>query len=96
MTDKINISVEGAWTYSDALAVMVDLQAGGVECGVTTGGVWINFDLEQHGPAAVSIVKQHRGRFCKQTYMEAITIESADRRIRERQVTALEKLWSES
>jgi hypothetical protein len=89
----MNTTVEGQWTWDDTCAVMKDLRASGVECGESVGGVWIMFDLESQGMAVVSIVKRHKGRFCSETFMERLTMESADRVIREREVAQLERLW---
>ena len=96
MANPITINAEGAWTYPDAKAVMRDLRSAGVECGEAVGGVWLAFDLEKHGPAVVSIVKAHKGRFCTKTFMEALTMENAERLHRENIVQKLEELWAAS
>jgi hypothetical protein len=90
----INIKCDGVWTYPDACKVVDNLKALGIEAGVTVGGVWIHFDLEKHGLAVVRIVKEARGAFCTQTYMQAIEIENAERVIRQRNIDALEAVWN--
>lgn len=92
----ISTKIEGGWTYPDAVAVMKQLRAIGVECGETVGGVWLTFDLEQQGPAVVAIVKAAKGRFCTQTMMQALTLEGAERRKRSQDIVKLENMWNAS
>ena len=91
--DNISIQAEGAWRYQEACAVISELRTIGIDSGVTVGGIWISFDLENHGLAVIQIVKKHKGRFCQQTFMQAITTESADKIIKQRIVDRLEELW---
>lgn len=90
----INIQCEGGWTYLEACSVIDQLKTLKIEAGLTVGGVWIYFDLEKDGPAVVRIVKEVKGGFCTRTYMQAIGIENAERAIRQRNIDALENLWS--
>ena len=92
----ISTTVEGAWTYPNAVAVMQQLRAIGVECGESVGGVWLSFDLEQHGPSVVAIIKAAKGRFCTQTMMQALTLEGAEHRKRSEDIARLEDLWISS
>jgi len=92
----ISTTIEGGWTYPDAVAVMQQLRAIGVECGEAVGGVWLSFDLELQGPAVVAIVKGAKGRFCAQTMMQALTLEGAQERKRQQDIAKLEALWGES
>jgi hypothetical protein len=93
-SDTVNIKAEGAWTWSKAKEVMAELKKVGIDCGEVPGGIWLSFDLQAQGNAAVRIIKAHRGRFCTQTFMMAVTLENAQRIHRERQVEKLEEIWN--
>ena len=90
----LSTTIEGPWTYPNAVAVMQQLRSIGVECGESVGGVWLSFDLEQQGPAVVAIVKGAGGQFCRQTMMQALTLEGAERHKRSQDIAKLEALWN--
>jgi len=87
-------TIEGAWTYPKACAVISELRLIGAEAGITVGGVWVYFDLESQGLSVMNIVKSSKGIFCHRTFLEALTIERCDRIHRQRMIENLENLWS--
>jgi hypothetical protein len=87
---KVSAQAEGAWGYPAACKVIDELKQIGAESGVTVGGIWILFDLDQ-SVAVTEIVRRHGGKFCLYTGLQNATLKKVDRLNRARLIDHLEK-----
>lgn len=91
----VSVTAEGDWTYSTATDIINALREHSIECGVTTGGIWMTFDLQVHGNTVLNIIRSNGGSFCRETSLMRNAEEVADRFLRDQCISLIKRMWGE-
>lgn len=76
MNNLITLKAEGQWSYADTCAAIDALREAGVECGISTGGLWIFVEDAAEAQQAKAVVERHKGWLCAETMSEGLSMQN--------------------